>query len=164
MVHFREDCANLLELLLIYVPIVVLIMLDALTLEDPLLVGACSLVLHSFYGRARNKIRFLNHLLNMNTRLCPKPVQKYSSYRGCLLSWVFARTHLLLSMGIIPVQYTLLLILFFMRTKHIEDRVISLPHVTSTLQVVDIFTKTLTGQRHQFLVDKLMLLDKPTSI
>ena len=64
---------------------------------------------------------------------------------------------------------------FHERTKHIEvdfhfirdafeDKLISLPQVTSNLQVVDIFTKTFTRPRHQFLVDKLMLLDTPTSI
>jgi hypothetical protein len=61
------------------------------------------------------------------------------------------------------------------RTKHIEvdchsirealdNRVISLPHVSTTLQIADVFTKAMTRQRHQFLVGKLMLLDRPTSI
>lgn len=61
------------------------------------------------------------------------------------------------------------------RTKHIEvdchyirdavnNRVISLPHVSTALQIADVFTKTLTRQRHQFLVGKLMLLDQSASI
>jgi hypothetical protein len=61
------------------------------------------------------------------------------------------------------------------RTKHIEvdchsirealdNRVISLPHVSTTLQIADVFTKAMTRQRHQFLVGKLMLLDRPASI
>jgi hypothetical protein len=61
------------------------------------------------------------------------------------------------------------------RTKYIEvdchsiwealdTRVISLPHVSIDLQIVDVFTKVMTRQRHQFLVGKLMLLDRPTSI
>jgi hypothetical protein len=61
------------------------------------------------------------------------------------------------------------------RTKHIEvdchsirealdTRVISLPHVSTDLQIADVFTKAMTRQRHQFLVGKLMLLDRPTSI
>jgi hypothetical protein len=60
-------------------------------------------------------------------------------------------------------------------TKHIEvdchsireavdNRVISLPHVSTDLQIADIFTKAMTRQRHQFLVGKLMLLDRPASI
>ena len=65
--------------------------------------------------------------------------------------------------------------IFHERTKHIEvdchfvrdafeARIISLPHVSSNLQVADIFTKTLTRQRHHFLENKLMLMDKPASI
>ncbi len=61
------------------------------------------------------------------------------------------------------------------RTKHIEvdchyireavnEHVISLPHVSTTFQLVDIFTKSLPRQRHQFLVGKLMLLDNLASI
>ena len=64
---------------------------------------------------------------------------------------------------------------FHERTKHIEvdchsirdtleSRVISLPHISSDLQVADVFTKALTRQRHQFLVGKLLLTDLPTSI
>uniref|UniRef100_A0A1S8ACK4 Cysteine-rich RLK RECEPTOR-like protein kinase n=1 Tax=Citrus limon TaxID=2708 RepID=A0A1S8ACK4_CITLI len=61
------------------------------------------------------------------------------------------------------------------RTKHIEvdchsireayDRqVITLPHISTTLQIADIFTKSMTRQRHNFLVSKLMLVDLPASI
>lgn len=54
------------------------------------------------------------------------------------------------------------------RTKHIEvdchfirelfqNGLILLPHVASNMQLADIFTKSLTKGRHQFLVDKLMM-------
>ena len=46
----------------------------------------------------------------------------------------------------------------------LESRVISLPHISSDLQVAKVFTKALTRKRHQFLVDKLLLTYLPTSI
>lgn len=65
--------------------------------------------------------------------------------------------------------------IFHERTKHIEvdshfnrdeyeQKVIDLPHLSTNLQIVDIFTKGLLHLHHQFLVSKLMLLDSPTSI
>lgn len=61
------------------------------------------------------------------------------------------------------------------RTKHIEvdchsiresfdNGVISLPHVSTDQQIADILTKPLSGARHQFFVNKLMLFDSPASI
>ncbi|CAL9001600.1 unnamed protein product [Prunus brigantina] len=61
------------------------------------------------------------------------------------------------------------------RTKHIEvdchsireaydHQVITLPHVSTTLQIADISTKSMPCQRHHFLVSKLMLVDLPASI
>ena len=62
--------------------------------------------------------------------------------------------------------------IFHESTKHIEvdshfireafeGRIISLPHVSTNLQVADFFTKALTRHRHQFLTNKLMLVDTP---
>ena len=64
---------------------------------------------------------------------------------------------------------------FHEHTKHIkvdchsirdtlESRVISLRHISSHLQVADVFTKALTRQRHQFRVGKSLLIDLPASI
>lgn len=41
---------------------------------------------------------------------------------------------------------------------------ITLPHISTTHQTADVFTKALSRPRHQFLIDKLLLLDRPTSI
>ncbi|XP_068649520.1 uncharacterized mitochondrial protein AtMg00810-like [Aristolochia californica] len=46
----------------------------------------------------------------------------------------------------------------------LERRVISLPYISSDLQVVDVFTKAMTQHHYNFLVGKLLLVDLPTSI
>jgi len=56
--------------------------------------------------------------------------------------------------------------LFHERTKHIEVdcQEITLPHISSEHQTIDVFTKALSHSRHQFLINKLLLRDRPTSI
>ena len=51
----------------------------------------------------------------------------------------------------------------FIRDEYLRD-VISLPFIPSSLQIADIFTKALPRPRHQFLTDKLMLVDSSASI
>ena len=46
----------------------------------------------------------------------------------------------------------------------LDTRVISLPHVFTNLQIANVFTKAMTQQRHQFLIGKLMLLDRSSLI
>ncbi|KAL2591732.1 hypothetical protein AAZV13_12G026300 [Glycine max] len=61
------------------------------------------------------------------------------------------------------------------RTKHIEidchsireaydHKIITLPHVSTSVQLADVFTKSLARQWRNFLVSKLMLVDSPASI
>jgi hypothetical protein len=61
------------------------------------------------------------------------------------------------------------------RTKHIvvdcysireayDHQIITLPHIFITLQITNIFTKSMPCQRHHFLTGKLMLVDLPASI
>jgi len=74
--------------------------------------------------------------------------------------------------SVIPIIASLV---FHERTKHIkvdyhsicetyDDRVISLPHVTIQLQVVDIFMKDVPCLLHQFLVSKFLFLDQAPPI
>ena len=43
-----------------------------------------------------------------------------------------------------------------------DDKTNILPHVTTYLQIVDIFTKALPYVKHQFFMSKLMLVHSPT--
>ena len=46
----------------------------------------------------------------------------------------------------------------FIREK-LEEKILTLPHVASTHQIADLFTKAINRDRHQFLISKLMLFD-----
>ena len=45
-----------------------------------------------------------------------------------------------------------------------DTQIITPLHVSTDLQLANILTKAMTRQHHHFLVGKLMLLDRPTSI
>lgn len=45
-----------------------------------------------------------------------------------------------------------------------DYQAITLPHISTTLQITDIFTKSIACQCHNFLLSKLMLEDLPVSI
>ena len=64
---------------------------------------------------------------------------------------------------------------FHEQTKHIEvdchyireafeAKTLTLPHVTTDLQIADRFTKSFPQVKHRFFVDKVMLVDSPPSI
>lgn len=80
----------------------------------------------------------------------------------------------LLAYNIVAIPIAINLI-FHERMKHIavdyhyiweafDDLVITLPHVSSKLQVADVFTKAVPRPRHQFLVHKFLLVHSPGSI
>lgn len=65
--------------------------------------------------------------------------------------------------------------IFYEHTKHIkidchfiresfEQHLITLSHISTEKKMVNIFTKALSKHRHQFLVDKLIVLDLSASI
>jgi len=64
---------------------------------------------------------------------------------------------------------------FHERIKHIEvdchyiresldHNILTLPYISTEHHTADVFTKALSRLRHQLMIDKLMLLDRLTSI
>ncbi|RVW68103.1 Retrovirus-related Pol polyprotein from transposon RE1 [Vitis vinifera] len=140
------------------------------------LLDLSSLVAYSDADWARNKIVFLNPLPRSSIMPCLLLVLKLYGYVVFLRSLGFSQTtstplhadntsaiQIATNPFFMNGPSTLRLIVILFETLW-ESRVISLPHISFDLQVVDIFTKALTRQQHQFLVGKLLLVDLPTSI
>lgn len=127
-------------------------------------------------GNARNRTQSLNPPLKQNIGPCLQYALRLFGYGAFFQNLVIHKQYQLHCMLIIQVPYKLQQILYTMkRTKHIEvdchsireaydRRIITLPHVSTSVQLADVLTKSLTHQRHNFLVSKLMLVDSPVSI
>ncbi|XXG45960.1 hypothetical protein AAC387_Pa02g0911 [Persea americana] len=131
--------------------------------------GACFWVIVLFLGNARNMKKFPNPLPRPSTELClllhgPLSDIGFPAEEATPL---YADNTSAIRITENPI--------FHECTKHIKvdchfihdelkRDVISLPHVSTELQIADILTKGLPRPRHQFLVGKLMLVDSPASI
>lgn len=129
-----------------------------------------------YLGNARNKTWSLNHPLKQNIG---------AMFAACFeIIWLHG---LFLELGFLQAKPNPLHVgntsviqiatnpVYHERMKHIEvdyhsirkaydHEVITLPHVSTSVQLTNILTKSLTCQRHNFLVSKLMRVDLPTSI
>ena len=143
---------------------------DARILADLLQAGVCFWVNHSSLGNAKSRNESPDLPLNPNIVPCPLPILRSFGFVAYLQIWGFLIPLLPHFMRTILVPSVSLRIQSFMNRQNIEvdchfirdeyDRkVISLPHVSSELQVADIFTKGLPRPHHEFLIRKLLLFD-----
>jgi hypothetical protein len=118
---------------------------------------------------------FLNLLLNLNIGPCFFACSEIIWLRGLLAKLGFSQYDTTLHADNTSAIQIAVNPVYHERTKHIEvdchsiheamdNRVISLPHVSTDLQIADVFTKAMTRQCHQFLMGKLMILVRPASI
>jgi hypothetical protein len=130
-------------------------------------VGVCFLAMPLFLGRVKSWLVSRSHQLSLNIGLCRLLVLKFLWLRGLLGELSVPQLTNSIQIAANPV--------FHERTKHIEvdchsiresfaQQEITLPHISTKHQTADVFTKALFRPRHQFLIDKLMLLDRPASI
>jgi len=123
--------------------------------------------MHSFLGRVRSKTEFPSPPLGLNTMPCLPLAPRSLGFVGYWVNLVFLRIIPLLFMLIIPVLFKSPLILSSMSIRNISKSIVISAlnfHISTEDQTTDIFNKALFWHRHQFLVEKLMLLDLLASI
>lgn len=137
-----------------------LIRMVVLTHVIPQLAGTCSWLRLLFLENVKNKIKFQNQL-KLNSVSCLQIVQKSYRWSDFSKNWVSKFLPLLVSSTQASpswVQSNTKVNCHFIWEK-IQDNLISLPHISLSHQIADIFTKGMTQDRHQFLISKLMLAD-----
>ena len=128
--------------------------------------------MHWYIGKVKSKTESLSHLRNLSIEQCLLLVLKSFGFEE--LDFSETNPTPLHADNTSAIQITANPV-YHERTKHIEvdchsireafeARVITLPHISTDLQIADIFTKALPRHRHCLLSSKLMLVDQPASI
>lgn len=132
-------------------------------------------VINLYHGSVKNKIIFQNHRQKQNIAL--SPAWSEIVWLHCLLAEIGFSQKMPTSLNANNTSAIQIASnpVFHERTEHIEvdchyfrdafeEKIITLPHITTDLQVSATFTKSLPRVKRQLFVDKLMMADSPTSI